>query len=255
MDTEQLEAARISRRMRLLCIRAAIPMVILLFGGLTFSGFIVPVPPSYTAAQVVAQYTEDNFRIKLGLVISFTAILFLLAFGAAIAAQTRKIKHAPAVLSYMQIASVASGSIVFVAPWVFWQTAAFRLERSPSELMLLNDLGWMFFVFAYVAFTAWNFAIAAAIFIDPSETPVYPRWLAYYNVFVGLVFVPDQLIPFFKRGIFGWNGLVPYWFPFAVYGIWIIVMMVMTTKAIRREEAEEAAATGPVAADPRVPTA
>src|SRR5262245_30052533 len=104
MESRVGDAPAMNRKIRLLCIRSAIPLVLLLFGGLIFSGFIVPIPPSNTAAQVVAQYTEDAFRIRLGLVISFTGILFLLAFGAAIAAQTRRIENLPPVLTYMQVA-------------------------------------------------------------------------------------------------------------------------------------------------------
>jgi hypothetical protein len=256
MESEELDAARMNRRIRLLLTRSAIPLVILMFGGLIYSGFIVPVPPSNNAAQEVAQYTEDNFRIKAGLVISFMAVLLLLAFGAGIAGQIRKIKNLPPALTYMQVASVGSASLIFVIPWIFWQTAAYRLDRAPSEILLLNDLGWMSFVFPYIAFTAWNFAIALSIFCDTAKNPVYPCWMAYYNIFVGLSFVPDQFIPFFKSGVFAWNGLIPYWIPFVIYGIWILVTMTMTVKAIRREEAEETAAlTGSIPAQSPVPTA
>jgi hypothetical protein len=252
-----VEAARMNRRIRLLCIRSAIPLLILMFGGLIFAGFIVPIPPSHNAAQVVAQYTEDSFRIRAGLVLSFMGVLFLLAFGAGIAGQTGRIRHHPPALTYLQIAAFAAGSLIFVIPWVCWQTAAYRLDRAPSEILLLNDLGWMSFVFPYIAFTAWNFAIALSIFCDTSDRPVYPRWLAYLNIFVGLSFVPDQFIPFFKTGVFAWNGLIPYWIPFVIYGIWILVTMIMTVKAIRREEEEERAALGeePAAPSPRVPAA
>jgi hypothetical protein len=226
----------------LLLIWSAVPLLILMFGGLVYSGFMVPIPPSNSAAQVVAQYTQDSLRIKTGLIISFTAVLLLLAFGGAIAGQTRMIKNLPPALTYTQVAAFASASLIFVIPWVFWLTAAFRLDRAPSEILLLNDLGWISFVFPYIAFTAWNFAIALSIFCDSSESPVYPRWMAYFNIFVGLSFVPDQFIPYFKTSVFAWNGLVPYWIPFVIYGIWIVVTLTMTVKAIKREEAEEAVA-------------
>ena len=250
MTTEELEAVRLNRRVRLFLVRCGIPILFLMFGGLIYSGFIVPVPPSNSAAQVVAQYTQDNFRIKAGLVVSFMAVILLLAFGSAIAGQLRKIRNLPSALTYMQVASLGSASLIFIIPWIFWQTAAYRLDRAPSEILMLNDLGWMSFVFPYIAFTAWNFAIALSIFCDTAEKPVYPRWMAYYNIFVGLSFVPDQFIPFFKTGVFAWNGLIPYWIPFAIYGMWILVTMSMTVKAIRREEAEEAAALG---ASPAIP--
>ncbi len=226
---------RINRQLRLACIWCAVPMVLLLFGGLTYSGFIAPIPPSRTAEQVAQQYRTDTGAIRLGLALSFLGVIVFLPFGAAIAAQTRRIENSPPVLTYTQIASFAAGPLIFVIPWVFWQTAAFRPERDASQILLLNDLGWMTFVFSYVAFTAWLIAIGVAILVDGGPQPVYPRWLGYFNIFVALSFVPDNVIPFFKSGPWCWNGIFPYWIPFAIYGAWIIIMLVYTVKSINRE--------------------
>jgi hypothetical protein len=224
-----------TRATSLLCIRAAVPMVILLFGGLSLSGFIYPLSPNAGAHEIAQHYRDHTDRIRFGTALSFLSIILIFPFGAAIAAQTRRIKSASLALTYTQVAAMASGSIVFVMPWVCWMVAAFRPERGDGDILLINDLGWLFFTFSFVAFTSWNFAIGAAILADTDKRPVYPRWLGYYNIFVGLVFIPDILVPFFKTGPFDWRGIVPYWFPFAVYGVWILMMMVWTTKAINQE--------------------
>lgn len=239
------ERQLMSRATSLLCIRAAVPMVILLFGGLSISGFIYPLSPHAGAAEIANHYREHLGRIRFGTALSFLSIILIFPFGAAISAQTRRIKGASLALTYTQVAAMASGSIVFVMPWVCWMVAAFRPGRADSEILLINDLGWLFFTFSFVAFTSWNFAIGAAILADTDKKPVFPRWLGYYNIFVGLVFMPDLLVPFFKTGPFDWRGVVPYWFPFAVYGVWILVMMVWTTKAIN-DEAEPARPQAPV---------
>jgi Domain of unknown function (DUF4386) len=239
MENSSIASAQVSRRVRLACIWCAIPMVLLLFGGLIYSGFMVPVPPSDTADQVAQLYRTHSGEIRLGLAISFLGVIVFLPFGAAIAAQTRRISSAPSALIYTQIASFASGSVIFVMPWVFWETAAFRPERQASEIMLINDLGWMTFVFSYVAFTAWLIAIGVAILLDTSADTVYPRWLGYFNIFVALTFVPDNVIPFFKTGPWAWNGIFPYWMPFIIYGIWILIMLAFTVSAIKREAVDE----------------
>jgi hypothetical protein len=235
MDDHMLEQSRTSRRVRLACIWCAVPMVLLLFGGLIYSGFMVPILPSATADQVAQLYRTDTSQIRLGLAASFCSIVLFLLFGGAIADQTRRIKFAPAALTYAQIASFGAGSLIFVIPWVCWETAAFRPERDASEIMLLNDLGWMTFVFSYVAFTAWLIAIGVAILVDIAEKPVYPRWLGYFNIVVAVIFVPDNIIPFFKSGPWGWNGIFPYWIPFVAYGIWILMMLRYTVIAINQE--------------------
>ena len=224
-----------SRRTQLICIRTAVPMVLLLFGGLVLAGFIQPLSPHSSAASIAHDYRVHVHRIRFGLALSFLSIILFFPFGAAIVAQTRRIEGASPVLSYAQIAAIGSASLVFVLPWVCWMTAAFRPERAASQIQLLNDLGWMIFTFSFVAFTSWNFVLGLAILSDTSATPIFPRWVGYYNFFVGVTFIPDILVPFFKTGPFDWRGVVPYWFPFAVYGIWILVMMVMTTRAINRQ--------------------
>src|SRR5262249_1687807 len=156
----------------------------LLFGGLIYSSFMVPVPPSDTADQVAQIYRTRTSAIRLGLAVSFAAVIPLLLFCAAIAAQTRRLRPAPSGLIYAPVASFGAGSLIFVIPWVCWETAAFRPERQISETMLLNDLGWMSFVLPYVAFTAWLIAIGVAILVDTGKDPVYPRWLGYFNIFV-----------------------------------------------------------------------
>jgi len=235
MDDQLLARENTSRYIRLACTWSAVPMVVLLFGGLIYSGFMVPILPSATAEQVAAQYRTDTSQIRLGLAVSFVAVIFLLAFGGGIADQTRRIRSAPAVLTYIQIASVGAGSLIFVIPWVCWETAAFRPEREATQIMLLNDLGWIAFVFSYVAFTAWLVAIGVAILVDVAPTPAYPRWLGYFNIVVAVIFVPDNVIPFFKTGPFGWNGIFPYWIPFVSYGIWILLMLRYTVAAINAE--------------------
>lgn len=249
MGANSLVTDRFDRATRLAFIWCAVPMVILLFGGLTLAGFITPVDPSHTAAEVAQEYRSNNDRIKAGLALSFVSIIAFLLFGAALTGQLRRIESASPTLIYAQIACFASGSLIFVIPWVCWQSAAYRIDRSDTEIALLNDLGWMTFVFSYVAFTAWNIAIGLTIFQDTRQNPVYPRWVGYFTIFVGITFIPDNLIPFFKTGPFAWNGLFPYYMPFVFYGLWILVMFVMTVKAIHREAAEEITAGGGVPSD------
>jgi len=234
-----------SRRTQLLCVRMAIPVVLLLFGGLAFSGFLTPPAPAAGADEIAHMYRTDTDQIRLGLAFSFLSIILFFPFGASLVAQARRIEGAP-VLSYAQTAAIGSGSLIFVLPWVCWMTAAFRPERAADDIQLLNDLGWLIFTFSFVAFTAWNFCLGVAILSDTRKRPIFPRWAGYYNLFVGMTFVPDIMVPFFKTGPFDWRGIVPYWFPFVVYGIWILVMMILTTKAINQEAIDDECFDEPV---------
>jgi hypothetical protein len=241
---------RMSRRMQLICVRGALPMVIMLFGGLTLAGFIEPLSPRDGANAIAHIYRIHTDRIRIGLAFSFLSIILLFPFGAAVAAQSRRIEGASPVLTYTQIAGMASGSLIFILPWCFWEAAAFRPERAATQIQLLNDVGWIIFTFSFVAFTAWNWALGLSILSDRRATPIFPRWAGYYNIFVGITFIPDIFVVFFKTGPFDWRGVIPYWEPFAVYGVWILVMMVLTVRAINREAEEASEPPWPVAEHP-----
>jgi hypothetical protein len=242
-ESDAARRTQMRRRTQLLCVRCAVPMVIMLFGGLTLAGFIDPLAPLSGAAAIAHVYRTHTDRIRIGLAFSFLSIILIFPFGGAVTAQARRIEGAAPVLAYTQIAGLASGSLIFILPWCFWETAAFRPDRAASQIQLLNDVGWIIFTFSFVAFTAWNWALGLAILSDWRSKPIFPRWAGYYNIFVGVSFIPDIFVVFFKTGPFDWRGVIPYWEPFAVYGVWILVMMVLTVKAINRE-AEEAAPAG-----------
>lgn len=232
------ERQLISERTQLICVRCAIPMMLLLFGGLGYSGFLTPPAPFASAETIAREYRENTDQLRIGLAVSFFSIILFFPFGAALSAQARRIEGASPVLAYGMLAAIGSASLIFVLPWVCWQVGAFRPERGVEDIQLINDLGWLIFTWGFVAFTSWNFMLGLAILSDTRKEPIFPRWAGYYQFFVGLVFVPNILVVFFKSGPFSWRGVVPYWFPFTIYGIWIIVMMVLTTKAIKKQAQE-----------------
>jgi len=235
VPAEPPNRAGANRAIQLACTYSAIPMVLMLMVGLVAAGFIPPLHPSDSPQEIATFYREHTNQIRIFLALSFLSIPFLLAFGAVIAAQTRRIEGASPVLAYIQVAGLASGSLIFVMPWIFWFVAAFRPERAESQIYLLNDLGWITFVTAFVAFSAWLLAVGAAILTDARREPLFPRWLGYSNIFVAVSFVPDICVPFFKSGAFSWTGVFPFYLPFTTYLVWIILMMVYTARAIRRD--------------------
>jgi hypothetical protein len=230
--SSQPPAPGMSRSLQKLCIWAGVPMLVLLLGGMLLAGFLFPPSPHATADQIARMYHDHTIRIRIGLTISFFGFIFLFPYGAAISTQTRRIQGAGRLLSYLQNSAVGSVSFVFILPWVLWLTAAYRPERPATEIQLLNDLGWTMFVFPLAAFCAWNWAIALAILTDQRKPAVYPRWVGYYNIFLGLTFIPDALVVFVKTGPLTWAGLITYYLPFVWFGIWMIAMMITTSRAI-----------------------
>ncbi|MGB8390637.1 MAG: hypothetical protein WCE76_23335, partial [Mycobacterium sp.] len=77
-----------------------------------------------------------------------------------------------------------------------------------------------------------------AILSDVTPEPIFPRWSGYLSIFVALVQIPPVMLVFFKTGPFAWDGLISWWLPAIDFFGWIVVMMVLTATAARRQPAE-----------------
>ena len=224
-------------------------MVAFFTGFAGIAHWMPPPNPRASADHIAAIYRDRPTAILLGQVVAMTAIGFLTVWAAAIAAQMKRIQGANDVLANAQLALAAISSLVFIWPQFFWVAAAFRPEREPSQLLLLNDLGWLPFVACVYTGVPWVLVIGWAILSDRSEWPVFPRWAGYSCMWLALVFLPASMAVFIKRGVFAWNGLVVFWMPIVFFGSFLLVLSGLLLRAIARQEAEEAAMNQLLAVD------
>jgi hypothetical protein len=61
-----------------------------------------------------------------------------------------------------------------------------------------------------------------------------PKWVAYMNFWCALTISPASLIQFFKTGLFTYAGLIDFWFIFAIFFGWMVMMTIVTVKAANR---------------------
>ena len=224
------------QRVDLACALSAVPFVVLFFVGLLLLADFVPPPsPHLSAEQLAAMYQDDGDRIRAGLLLAFLGTTFFLFFGCAIATQTGRIRGISPTLKYVQVACLGAACIIIIFPIAMWWTAAFRPERDPSEMQLITDLGWIIFVAGYVPYVAWAIAVGIAILCDPDARPLYPRWAGYLSIFVALVQIPPSLLVFFTTGPFAWDGLISWWVTMFDFFIWVVVMTVLTVRAINAQ--------------------
>ena len=227
---------------QLWCTWSGIAFAILFTMGFwPISHFMPPPSPTMSAAEVASMYSANTNQIRFGLLVMMGASGLILPFTAAIAAQMKRMEDAPSVLTYLQLASGALGAVFFIVPCVLWSVAAFRPERTPDLIQLMNDAGWMLFLMPFTTFIVQNFAIGIAVLGDKSAQPVLPRWLGFFNFWVAVLFVPGGLLTFFKTGPFAWNGLMAFWVPFVVFFTWYIMMFVFMRKGILAQAAGRSA--------------
>ena len=235
-----------SRRIQVFCAWCGPLFTILLFGGWgLMAGFIPLISPADSAAQVAGAWRDHHTLTLLGLTIAMFGIALTLPFYLVISVQMRRTELRLPILSILQLAAGIIITAVLLIPMLVFIVGAFRPERSPALDQLVNDASYIMLILPWPPIMVQVFAIAAATFTDRRENPVFPRWFGYLNVWVGFLLVPANMIIFFKTGPFAWTGVIGFWMPAAIFGLWYFVVTYVLLKAIRQEEGEDRALLAP----------
>jgi hypothetical protein len=220
-------------RYELLCAWCGVPFAFVFMAGFQLiAGFVPPPAPSLDAAAISAMYQEGATAIRLGTLLMMGASGLICPFTVAIFLAMRRIPGVAPALTYTQLVSGAIGVVFFVVPSLIWATCAFRPERDPELLLLLNDFGWILFLMPFTTFVIQNFALGFAILGDAGARPIFARWVGYFTLWVAVLFLPGGLLVFFKSGPFAWNGLFAFWIPLVVFFGWYMVMVWALRRAI-----------------------
>ena len=223
-------------RNQMVCVWSAIVFAILcLVGFFPFANFIPPISPSLSSEEVAAIYLDNSLSMRFGILLIMTSAGFMCPFVAALAVQMKRIEGHTSPLAIAQISAGSLGALIFVFAAVFWTGAAFRPERDHELIMMLNDLGWITLLMTFGPFIIQNFALGLCILGDTHEVPILPRWVGFYNLWVGILFIPGGLLTFFKTGPFAWDGLFVWWIPFLVFFTWYLVMFYILRNAVKQQ--------------------
>ena len=229
-----------------LCALSGILCPLLFFFGLWEAGFLPPMSPALSADQVAAFYQDHLTGIRVGAALIFLSSMFYILFTAVISGQMRRIPGIHATVLSAQLAAGSFAGLTFLVPEMLLSVTAFRPDRLAESTLLLNDMSWIVLVIAWAPFMPQYIAFAVGILSDPRPSPLFPRWLAYTDIWVVILFVPALMLPFFKTGPFAWNGLFVFWVPAVVFGVMFVVNTVCLWRALNAEERDAAMAAEPL---------
>jgi hypothetical protein len=138
-------------------------------------------------------------------------------------------------LTFACLANVGGGAAVITTIAVAWTVMAFRAE-DPAIVQAFNDLGFFLFLYTWPPFGILMVIIAVAICRDINATPIFPRWVAYYNVYAALGMAPASFMGLFKTGPLAYNGVLAFWVVAIDFFVWMVVMSIVVLKAIARDQ-------------------
>lgn len=205
-------------------------------------GFIPPPSPALPADELAKIFIERKVGIRIGTLIQCICYTFWSTWAISIAFYIRRMERGIPVLTYASIANIGGGYVFFLLMPITWAALAFRPEElDPHFLQVMNDLVWFIFILSWPPFALFMIFIAVAIFRDYNVPTIFPRWVGFFNLWTAVLIVPAGLVEFFKTGPFAYDGLISFWFVFAVFFGWMLVMSAVTLRAIANDKRARAA--------------
>lgn len=235
-----IPAARDDFAMWRLCALSPIAYLTLgLFGWAVVAGFVPPPPAYLTGEELQAHFTENQTRIRIGLLMALICQGFYMPFCAVISRLMQTIEGPRGPLSLIEVMGGVMTVWVGLASIVMWLTASFRPEaRSPEIIQMLYDCGWFIFDTTFIVTALQFVAIAVCFLKDPRTEPLIPNWLCWFTLVVATMFVPLFLVALFTTGPFAWHGLINFYISIGLFFVWVPLFMVYVYKAVVRLEQE-----------------
>ena len=213
--------------------------LILLTAFVTFPGFLPPMSPRMPAAEVAAFFEQHAAGTQFSMIVFDLCGLLLLPFFMLIVLQIKRMGTPSQVFAYCYLSAVVSGATFFAISNLLWLLAAFRPDRDPALIQLLNDLAWIIFTAPVGMLVVQCVSLALAVYLDARAEPVFPRWVAHLSIAMAVVLVPAACSAVVTSGPFAWDGAVSFWLKLGALSGYLAVLFFVVLGAMRRQAHDE----------------
>lgn len=194
------------------------------------------------AATIAEWFRSESNTIRLGMVVAMTTAPLYCVWGLGIGRVMSRVVPKDSLLIDLQVWGAGMTVIPILVTTSFWLAGAYRPDALPdTTLQMLYDMAWLLIDLAYFTTSIQLFAAGAAFLKDNRVQPLVPKWLAWYGIWVGFMFIAECLMPFFKTGPFARDGVLNFWIEFSIWFVWCPSLTLALLGAVRRIEIEEQA--------------
>jgi hypothetical protein len=214
--------------------------------GLVLGLLLHMIPPpdaTMSAVEIARWYSDHAFSIKVGATIASWTSAFMLPLWAVIGIQISRQEKGRPIWAVMAVAGGAMMSIFLVLPPLFWGVAAFTPSRSADTTAMMHELG-VLTLTTTDQFYIFNWVAVVVICLRPQIAPhsPFPRWFGYFSAWIGMMFEAGAMAFNFRTGPFSWNGLLVFWSPLSLFGVWIGVMAYLLLRSLKLQRQDALAA-------------
>ena len=196
-----------------------------------------PPPPTLTPEEMAAFFQENSFSIRLGAMVASWVAAPMVPFACVIAIQLYRLETGRPIWTVLALSGGITMSMFLVFPPILWGVIAFSPDRTPELTMMLMEVASLTLVTTDQYYIFWMIAITVVILRYPADELLpFPRWYAWYNLWVAIAFEVGAISFMTKTGPFAWNGVIVFWMPFVLFFTWIPITCWLMWQGLNRQE-------------------
>ncbi len=213
------------------------PLFVLFFGvGWLEAGLVPPPAATNDPAKIADFYRVHAGQLRIGMLLALIGTGFAIPFIVALTRQLRQGSPGSTIWAETQLISGTLLLVGVLIPVVLIATATLRPGRSPELVQVLNDVAFTMLLWAFVPATVEAAAVGCAVLADRSASPVFSRWIGYFDLSVAAIYALGAPTVFVKQGAFGWDGVLAFWLVFISFALWVLVSFAMMLSAIGKQQ-------------------
>jgi hypothetical protein len=230
-----------SQKLALYCNFVFVALTVI--GWLGIAHFWAPAPADLGLEATKQWFTQDyRMQTIIGCTLFYIAAGFLTPGSIQFAIMLSKIE------GRYPVWSVTTGVCgIFISLIIFfnccaWIVCAYRGETSADVIQSWYDWSWFAFLLGWIYLIIEMIATAMVELMDKREVPMIPRWFTWFTLASGVTLVTAAGPAFFKSGPFAYHGLLAFYLPVAVWGIYIAGTTFFMIKSLDRAAVPASAA-------------
>lgn len=224
-------------------------------GWLGIAHFWAPLPADAGLEATKLWFSETHhWGTIIGCTIFYIACGFLVPASIQFGLMLAKIEGRRPLWSITTTVSGIFISLIIFMNACAWIVCAYRPETSADVIQSWYDWAWFAFLLGWIYLAVEMVATGIVELQDTREQPMIPRWLTWFT-FAGAASLLTAAGPaFFKSGPFAYNGLLGFYVPMVVWGLYLNLTAWYMSKELDREAAEAQATARTQTAAARSPT-
>lgn len=214
-------------------------------GWLGIGHFYLPAPADLGMEETKVWFTQTyGTRIILGCTLFYIACGFLVPGSIQLGIMLAKIEGRWPLWSLTTAVCGIFISLIIFLNSCAWIVAAYRPEFGADVIQAWADWSWFAFLLGWIYLSIEMIATGVVELMDKRAEPMIPRWFTWAT-FAGAASLLTAAGPaFFKSGPFAYHGLLAFYLPVFVWGVYLVGTSLFMLRELNRQDARATVAVG-----------